>query len=77
MNAYFSESWFYEKFTRPECELFVYDREITVDVKFPTTEEDRAHIPVPLDVLSLHLLVEMPQIRPCAFFPSSMKRPSR
>ena len=68
MNNYFSESWFYEKFARPECELSVYDREITVDVKFLTTEEDRAHMPVPLDTLSLHLLVEMPQIRPCAFF---------
>lgn len=68
MSTHFSESWFYEKFTLPGCDLSVYDREISVDVEFPTTEEDRAAIPVPLESLKLHLLVEMPQIRPCAFF---------
>jgi len=68
MGAYFSEDWFYEKFSLPDCDIRVHDREIMVDVEFPTTEDDRKAIPEPLETLTLCCLVEMPKIIPSAFF---------
>ncbi len=68
MNSHFSESWFYERFSSCDCDITVYDREISVNVEFLTSEADKAAIPEPLESLTLNFIVEMPQISPCAFF---------
>lgn len=68
MDTYFSEAWFYEKFSSPDCDIRVHDREIMVDVEFSTTEDDRKAIPEPSETLTLCFLVEMPKIIPSAFF---------
>lgn len=67
MGTYFTESWFYEKFTSPDCRMYVNDREYMIGVEVAATKEDRMLGGVPVDRFELSLIVEMPQLTPCAF----------
>lgn len=65
MNTYFTEAWFYDKFSSPDCSIYVSDREYMVSYDGSLTEDDRKSGHFPTETLNIGLTVEMPEMRPC------------
>lgn len=68
MCNYFNEDWFYEQFSKSECDVWFVGRDIMVSVETELTAEEQSLLQTRETSVELNLTISMPNCYPCVFF---------